>query len=163
MKTCVYPGSFDPFTIGHLNIVSRAADIFDRVVILISPNSTKGTRFIPAETMKKAIEETIESYGSKCTVDILKSGTVLDYIEEHDLDYNIVRGIRDANDAVEEMRLVDQYKWFTYHPIEFIPFVAAYAHRSVSSSLVREMVKYGQLDKLPVPKPVYDLIVSKDI
>ena len=55
MKTCVYPGSFDPFTNGHLDIALRAGDLFDKVVILISQNPGKGERFLPAEEMQKAI------------------------------------------------------------------------------------------------------------
>jgi pantetheine-phosphate adenylyltransferase len=47
MKTCVYPGSFDPFTNGHLDIALRAGDLFDKVVILISQNPGKGERFLP--------------------------------------------------------------------------------------------------------------------
>lgn len=170
MSACVYPGSFDPFTNGHFDIVARASRIFNHVVILIASNSNKGNRFVPASAMKRAIEQSVaplQCVDRKISVDILDCGTVLDYLNEHArtepyVDYNIIRGIRDANDAVEEMRLADQYKWFTDRGFEFIPFIAKPEHRSVSSSLVREMFKYGRLDKLPVPNSVYNLIVSKE-
>ena len=91
MKTCVYPGSFDPFTNGHLDIALRAGDLFDRVVILISQNPGKVERFIPAEEMQKAIETALAIEGAKgrCPktefmVDILKpEHTVLDYMSNH--------------------------------------------------------------------------------
>lgn len=174
MKTCVYPGSFDPFTNGHLDIALRAGKLFDRVVILISQNPDKGERFIPAEEMRKSIYSALEIEGAKgrCPktefmVDILKpEHTVLDYMSNHreylDNDMNIIRGIRDASDAVDELRLADQYKWFSHQiRFEIIPLIAKPAHRSISSSLVREMVKYLPLDEIPVPEPVANLMRGK--
>ena len=171
MKTCVYPGSFDPFTNGHLDIALRAGDLFDKVVILISQNPGKGERFIPAEEMREAIRASLEIEGAKgrCPkaefmVDILKpEHTVLDYMINHreylDGCMNIIRGIRNATDAAEELNLFDQYKWFSHMiRFEFIPLIAKPAHRSISSSLVREMVKYLPPDEFPVPEPVANLI-----
>ena len=175
MKTCVYPGSFDPFTNGHLDIALRAGNLFDKVVILISQNPGKGGRFIPAEEMKKAIYSALAIEGAKCRcpktefmVDILKpQNTVLDYMINH-RDYldncmNIIRGIRNPTDAVEELNLADQYKWFSHMiRFEFIPLIAKPEHRSISSSLVREMVKYLPTDEIPVPEPVANLIIDRE-
>lgn len=91
MKTCVYPGSFDPFTNGHLDIALRAGDLFDKVVILISQNPGKGERFLPAKEMQDAIRASLAIEGAKgrCPktefyVDILKpEHTVLDYMSNH--------------------------------------------------------------------------------
>ena len=75
---------------------------------------------------------------------------------------NIIRGIRNATDATEELNLVDQYKWFSHMiRFEFIPLIAKPKYRSVSSSLVREMVKYLPLDEIPVPEPVA-VLMSKE-
>jgi phosphopantetheine adenylyltransferase len=75
---------------------------------------------------------------------------------------NIIRGIRNATDAVEELNLADQYKWFGHMiRFEFIPLIAKPAHRSISSSLVREMVKYLPPDEIPVPEPVA-VLMSKE-
>ncbi len=169
MSTCVYPGSFDPFTNGHLDIAARAGQIFNQVVILIASNSAKGKRFIPVEEMKTAIEDTVaplQRWDCKYSVDILEPGmTVPDYLKAHDteLDYdcNIIRGIRDSDDAVEEMRLSELYKWFTDSRIELIPFIAKPEFRSVSSTLVREMCKYSHTQMLPVPKAVDELISKR--
>lgn len=169
MSTCVYPGSFDPFTNGHLDIAARAGLIFNKVVILIAPNSSKGNRFIPVEEMKVAIENTVaplQRFDCKYSVDILEPGmTVPDYLKAHDaeLDYdcNIIRGIRDSADAVDELRLTELYKWFTDSRIELIPFIAKPEFRSVSSTLVREMCKYGKAKMLPVPKAVETLIIKR--
>lgn len=173
MKTCVYPGSFDPFTNGHLDIALRAGDLFGKVVILISQNPGKGERFIPAEEMQKAIYSAlaIEVAKGRCPktefmVDILKpEHTVLDYMINHreylDNCMNIIRGIRNATDATDELNLAGQYKWFSHMiRFEFIPLIAKPKYRSVSSSLVREMVKYLPLDEIPVPEPVANLIID---
>jgi phosphopantetheine adenylyltransferase len=97
-------------------------------------------------------------------VDILKpEHTVLDYMSNHreylDNCMNIIRGIRNATDATDELNLADQYKWFSHMiRFEFIPLIAKPKYRSVSSSLVREMVKYLPPDEIPVPEPVAVLI-----
>jgi pantetheine-phosphate adenylyltransferase len=174
MKTCVYPGSFDPFTNGHLDIALRAGDLFDKVVILISQNPGKGERFLPAREMQDAIRASLAIEGAKgrCPrtefyVDILNpEHTVLDYMSNH-REYlencmNIIRGIRNATDATDELNLADQYKWFSHMiRFEFIPLIAKPAHRSISSSLVREMVKYLPPDEIPVPEPVA-VLMSKE-
>ena len=74
---------------------------------------------------------------------------------------NIIRGIRNATDATDELNLADQYKWFSHMiRFEFIPLIAKPKYRSVSSSLVREMVKYLPPDEIPVPEPVANLIID---
>ena len=174
MKTCVYPGSFDPFTNGHLDIALRAGDLFDKVVILISQNPGKGERFLPAREIQDAIRASlaIEGVKGRCPktefyVDILKpEHTVLDYMSNH-REYlencmNIIRGIRNATDATDELNLADQYKWFSHMiRFEFIPLIAKQKYRSVSSSLVRDMVKYLPPDEIPVPEPVA-VLMSKE-
>ena len=178
MKTCVYPGSFDPFTNGHLDIALRAGDLFGKVVILISQNPGKGERFIPAEEMQKAIYSALAIEGAKgrCPktefmVDILKpEHTVLDYMSNHreylDNCMNIIRGIRNATDATDELNLADQYSFFSHHiSYELIPFIAKMKYRGVSSSVVREMCKYNSIsvDEIPVPIPALQCICQKKI
>ena len=165
MKACVYPGSFDPFTIGHMDIVNRAMKIFDKVTILICRNSSKGERFIPVEKMKECIEYDMQVHfenAGKATVDILPDGlSVLDYMSNHRKELgncmNIVRGIRDAGDATEEIRLADQYRYFSRDiRFELVPLIARPEYRGLSSSVVREMFKMRQVEpkEWPVPPSV---------
>ena len=168
MRACVYPGSFDPFTNGHLNIVWRAGNLFDKVVVLISPNSEK-KRFTDEYVMKVAIEKTLEVTfhdPNKYQVDILRPGlSVLDYMSNHreELDscMNIIRGIRDGLDAMAEHRLYEQYKWFSHEiRYEVIPLFCDPIYRSVSSSLVREMYKMRSVDAVPVPLQVEEMMAD---
>ena len=167
-RTCVYPGSFDPFTNGHLDIVARAGVLFDKVVILISGNSAKSGRFIPANVMKSAIEATLLrtfNKPEKYVVGILpEDTTVPGYMIARADDLggckNIVRGIRTMEDASSEIMLSEQYSMFSHGTrFEFIPLIAKPQHRCISSTLVREMVKYRvPLDEVPVPTEIANAI-----
>jgi len=186
MKCCVYPGSFDPFTLGHLDIAKRARKLFDKVVILIADNSNKNVRMVNRDKMKLAIEATlvgaesvedgkeydVASLGYQ--VDILPSGlTVLDYMSNHrdELDscMNIIRGIRNSADAMAEIDLAGYYTYFSHNiRFEFIPLLASDRFRHVSSSLVREMFKmnnarpmYDFAVSVPLPGPVYEICCAE--
>ena len=166
MRCCVYPGSFDPFTLGHWDIAHRARNLFDKVVILISTNSGKGRRLVTEKKMKRAIEATllgaelvegkeydVSQIGFK--VDILPNGqTVIDYMSNHrkELDNctNIIRGIRNAEDAVAEIDLAGCYRYFSHDiRFEFIPLLASDKYRYVSSTLVKEMYRVNNEHPMP--------------
>jgi len=107
MMKCVYPGSFDPFTIGHLAVVNNAAKLFDEVVILIAMNPDKPNRRFPLDKMSIAIEKTLEENGlTNVKIDYEPDFTA-DYIEEHDVDY-IVRGLRTMTDYASEEDMADK-------------------------------------------------------
>lgn len=165
MKCCVYPGSFDPFTLGHMDIAARATHIFDRVVILICNNPAKGERLVPAESMKECIIDAMDAHfenAGKIIVDILPEGlSVIDYMSNHRVELHdsmtILRGIRDAGDAMDEMRLSDQYAHLSHNiAFNFVTLMARPEHRGVSSSLVRAMMKLRTIGpkEWPVPAPV---------
>lgn len=174
MSACVYPGSFDPFTLGHLDITERAGRLFDRVVVLICTNSSKKARFLHADVSCDAIKEVLLqtfSNPDKYVVDVLEDNkSVVDYMEVHDDLFadgmNIIRGIRDASDADMEIRLFEQYKWFAGSyagKIEFIPLIAKPEHKALSSTLVREMTRMSTVNPTawPVPDIVRNAILAK--
>ena len=164
MKVGIYPGSFDPFTDGHLDIARRAGRIFDKVIILISSNSSKGERLIPVEDMGKAIIDTLNDQDKYMVGYLSPNLSLPDFIAGNKFEHGafVVRGMRDADDAIYEMRLAEQYRWFDVNSdrMEVIPLFSAPEFRSVSSSLVREMIKYGK-ENLPVPPLVNELIKAR--
>ena len=164
MKVGIYPGSFDPFTDGHLDIARRAGRIFDKVIILISSNSSKGERLIPVEDMGKAIIDTLNDQDKYMVGYLSPNLSLPDFIAGNTFEHGafVVRGMRDVNDAIYEMRLAEQYRWFDVNSdrMEVIPLFSAPDFRSVSSSLVREMIKYGK-ENLPVPPLVNELIKAR--
>ena len=177
MSVCVYPGSFDPFTLGHLDIVERAGRLFDRVVVLICNNSSKPSRFLDSDSSLEAIQATLEQKfhePGKYSVDVLPNHfSVVDfmskiYSEVINGQLNIIRGIRDSSDADVEMRLCEQYKWFgkSYSgrlDLEFIPLIAKPEHKALSSTLVREMTRMSTVNPTawPVPDIVRNAILAK--
>ena len=100
MKVAVYPGSFDPITNGHLDILERALNIFDKVIVLIAVNPNKKSRF-DAKVRKAMIEEAVDS--PKVEVDIY-DGLTVRYAKEHGATH-LIRGLRAVTDFEYEFQL----------------------------------------------------------
>ena len=95
-KTAIYPGSFDPFTNGHMDMVRKAADIFEHFYIVIGVNSNKRRSF-PASTMAEAIEETVRANGiTNCEV-VIWDGLVAEFARLNGAEY-MIRGLRNNMD-----------------------------------------------------------------
>ena len=137
MRTAVFPGSFDPFTIGHKDIADRALRIFDRLVIAVGYNMHKATADSIAERVK-AIEAV---YGGDPRVEVgAYAGLTVDFARERGAGF-IVRGLREVKDFEYERNLAD-----TNSAISFIETVFHTARPElgfVSSSMVRELTAHG--------------------
>ncbi len=138
MKTILFPGSFDPFTLGHANLVERALVLFDEVVIAIGINEQK-SGWIPVEERLCALREyykedvrvRVESY----------SGLTSDFA--HSIGANaILRGVRSFKDFEYEMQMADVNRQLT--GIETVCLFTEPQLASVSSSLVRELAHFGK-------------------
>ena len=136
MKRVVCPGSFDPITFGHLDIIERASRIFDEVVIAVMVNKTKNTLFTVAERMEMIQEVTADFPG--VIVDSW-SGLLVDYCEQNNIPI-IVKGLRAVTDFDYELQMSQinlQLK-----KIETVFISTAPAHSFLSSSLVKEIAIY---------------------
>src|SRR6185369_11169216 len=94
MRTVIYPGSFDPFTNGHLDLVHRAAKLFDHVVVAVATNEAKGPLFSPEERLG-LIEQSIRGL-SNVTADAF-SGLLVEYVERRG-GQAVIRGLRAVSD-----------------------------------------------------------------
>ena len=94
MKKAVFPGSFDPITLGHEDVISRAIPLFDEIYIAIGINSNKKYMF-SLDQRKKFIEECFQEY--KNVKVITYKGLTVDLCKKHDIDY-IIRGLRNPAD-----------------------------------------------------------------
>ena len=137
MKRVVCPGSFDPITYGHLDIVERASSIFDEVVIAVMVNKTKQTLFTVEERMEMTKEVTKKFPSVK--VDSW-SGLLVDYCKKNDISI-IVKGLRAVTDFDYELQM-SQIN-LQLQGVETLFISTAPAHSFLSSSLVKEIASHG--------------------
>jgi len=140
MKIAIYPGSFDPITLGHLDIIRRAALCFDKVYVCVMDNCNKKAHMFPAE---KRLEMLRRSVADLPNVEAeLFRGLLADYAREKDARI-IVKGLRNATDFDQEyqMAAINRGIWADLETV-FLPASIAYQH--FSSTMVREMIRYGQ-------------------
>ncbi len=154
-STAIYPGSFDPFTNGHLDVVRKASLIFDKVVIVIGLNVNK-KRTYNENLIKDAIEKTLEDNKiTNCEVCIY-DGLIAEYTKKNKIGY-MIRGLRNNMDYNYEENIAEVNKLVNPN-LEYIYFRAD--NVAVSSSMVKELSSFGQDVSKYVPKAVFEIIQS---
>lgn len=156
MKKALYPGSFDPFSNGHLDIVKRASKLFDELHILVSNNITKKNNFSVSERISM-IQRCVASIPNVIVDDF--DGLVVKYCLEHKIDV-IVRGLRNYNDYENEFNLF-QYNKDIAPTIETILFLPSTKNQFVSSSAIKELVTFNCDISKYVPKEIESDIIKK--
>lgn len=152
MKIAVYPGSFDPFTKGHLDLAIRASRAFDKVVILIANNDNK-VRHFNKDKMRAAISKDIHNYPN-ISVDYT-SGLIADYCDQIGSEF-IIRGLRGTSEYMKERDM----RIFNHTIAPHIETIYLSSHNSeISSSLVRELLIWGKSMQEFVPSNVGRLII----
>lgn len=138
MKTAIFPGSFDPFTIGHQDIAARALPLFDKVVIAIGVNENKHTML----SIEKRLEIIKKCFENEQKVEVLAySGLTVDFCKKIGAKY-IIRGIRNGSDFLYEQEIA-QINSRLAPEIETIFFATAPNLAFISSSAVREIYRNG--------------------
>ena len=145
-KIALIPGTFDPVTVGHLEIVKYAADIFDEVVVCICFNSEKTHLFAESER-RNMLEKAVAPYPN-VRVDV-QHGMTADYAVSIGAEY-IIRGIRNAKDTEYELKMAD-FNW-NYRGIRTLFVPARTEIAEVSSTAVREKLVKGEAvsDMVPI-------------
>lgn len=138
MKVAVCPGSFDPITIGHMDVVTRAAKLFDKVIVLISVNAAKSSLFTMEERVEFAKKAT--AHLENVTVDSY-DGLLADYLKMKGA-CAIVKGLRAVSDFEYEFQMSLANKKLN-PDAETIFFTAAGENMYLSSSLVKQMASFG--------------------
>ena len=138
MKIAVFPGSFDPFTIGHESIVTRGLELFDKIIIGVGYNTIK-KGFITIENRKKLIEKVFKA---ETNIEVISyTGLTTNFCVENNAKY-ILRGLRTAADFEYE-RAIGQMNSFLKKEIETVFLLTEVNHTPISSSIVREIYKSG--------------------
>lgn len=138
MKTGVFVGSFDPFTIGHDHIVKRALPLFDRIIIGVGVNERK--QYMQSAEIRKQKIQKLYKNEKKITVKTYSDLTV-DFAHREMADY-IINGVRSVKDFEYEREQADVNR--RLGNIDTLLFLAEPGMESISSSLVRELVHFGK-------------------
>ena len=151
MKIAVFPGSFDPITIGHVDLVKRALPLFDKIIVAIGINSQKKYLFTLEERL--AHLETVFGKEEKVEVQYFE-GLTAHFSNKMKADY-LIRGLRNASDFDYE-KTISQLNTIVGNGIETIFLISQPAYSHISSTIVREIIK-GKGDASPFLPPELDL------
>ena len=157
MKIAIYPGSFDPITLGHLDIIRRAALCFDKVFVCVMDNCDKKSHMFPAEKRLEMLRRSVEELPNEEAE--LYRGLLADYAREKG-GHVIVKGLRNATDFDLEyqMAAINRGIWAELETV-FLPASVEYQH--FSSTMVREMIRYRQPLEKYVPRAVAEELKQK--
>lgn len=148
MRKAVFPGSFDPITLGHLDIIKRSIPLFDEIVIAIGVNADKKYMF-SLEDRKRFIEETFKDE-PKISV-ITYHGLTIDLCHQIKADF-ILRGLRNPADFEFEKAIAHTNRRLSH--IETVFLLTAAATSYISSSIVRDVIRNGGEYEMLVPEAV---------
>lgn len=152
-RIAVCPGSFDPITFGHLDIIKRASQIFDEVVVLISVNALKSPSFTETERMMMIRENTKEY--DNVVIDVL-DGLLADYVQKIGA-IAIVKGLRAVSDFEYEFQMALANKKL-YNGAETVFLTTSSENMYLSSSVVKQIAYFGGDISHFVPDNVLDFI-----
>lgn len=142
-RIAVFPGSFDPITVGHVDIVQRALPLFDQVIVAIGVNSQKQALF-PLEQRRSWLEEVFAGT-PQISVDVF-SGLTVHFCKKAGARY-LIRGLRNASDFDYE-KTISQLNHIVGEDIETVFFISKPEYSHISSTIVREIIK-GQGNARP--------------
>ena len=156
MKTAIYPGSFDPVTLGHLNIIKRAAQCFDRVIVCVMVNSKKHGLFTPEERV-----ELLE----RCTarfpnVEVDFSAELLAAYAKRRKAHVVVKGLRAVSDFEQEVQMAVINRKLNPR-LETMFLASSDKYTYLSSTVVKEMARYGADLGEFVPREIVDDVDRK--
>ena len=148
MKKAIFPGSFDPITIGHVDIVERGIKVFDEIIIAIGDNTDKKYMF-PKEKRVEFVKQTFNNY------DNIKiesyDGLTVDFCKKNNIEF-MIRGLRNPADFEFEKSIALTNREMT--DIETIFFLTSPENSFISSSIVRDLIRNNGDYKLFIPKGI---------
>lgn len=156
MVRAIYPGSFDPVTNGHLDIIDRASKVFDHLVVAVLENPRKDALFSMEERVKM-LQSIIKPYNN-VQVDFYQ-GLLVEYAQKNKIAI-IIKGLRAISDFEFEFQMALTNRKLNCN-VETMFMMTNNKYSFISSSIVKEVASYGGDIKELVPPQVYDMIIDK--
>lgn len=157
MSVAIYPGSFDPVTYGHLDIVRRAARMFDEVRIVVMKNSSKQSLFTQEERVEM-LQSAVQQI--KHVVVDTHEGLLINYCREHGIRI-VVRGLRAVTDFEYELQIAQINKEMSQGKVDTVFLTTSVRYSYLSSSVVKELASYGKDVSKLVPEHVAEALYAK--
>ncbi len=158
MAIAIYPGSFDPVTLGHLSVIRRAQNLESQLIVLVVHNPNKKTLFSPSERVA-LIEKSLDELGlGSITVKTLESGLLADEAKRLGAKF-IIKGLRTAADLDYELQFASMNRDLSGVETVFLPTEPAFSQ--TSSSLIREVSQLGGDVSKHVTKAVQQALQEK--
>ena len=157
MSTAIYPGSFDPVTYGHIDIIKRASTIFDKVIVAVLDNPSKKSLFLVPERVKMLKEVTKDI--PNVEIDSF-SGLLIDYAKSKDVNI-AVRGLRAMTDFDYELHMAQTNFLISGGKLETVFLTTDLAYSYLCSSTVREIASFNGDVSQSVPEYVAKLLKEK--
>lgn len=155
-RICIYPGSFDPITVGHMDIIRRAAAIFDRVIVAVLHNPAKQGTF----PLEERLEMIRKSCASLPTVEAdAFDGLLVDYVKKTGAQV-VVRGLRAVTDFENEFQMA-QVNHQVNPDMETLFMMTLPEHAYISSSVVRELASFGGDVRAFIPAEIHDDVIRR--
>ena len=157
MKSAIYPGSFDPMTLGHLDVIKRASQMFDQLTVSVLDNKAKNALFSVEERVSILKEATKDL--PNVTVDSF-SGLLVDYAKQKDIHVS-VRGLRAVTDFEYELQIAQTNRKLSEGALDTVFLTTSLEYAYLSSSSVKEIAAFhGDISQL-VPDFVAKLVYEK--
>jgi pantetheine-phosphate adenylyltransferase len=153
--TAIYPGSFDPITLGHIDVITRASRMFDHIIMAVVCNPQKDALFPPAQRVK-LIQDSIGPLTNVAVESF--EGLTVDFAQKHGATV-IIRGLRAISDFEFEFQMSQMNKTL-YPDLETIFVMAKLDYTFLSSSMVKEVVKLGGDVRSLVPQAVQEALYN---
>lgn len=147
----VYPGTFDPITLGHLDLIVRSAEIFDEVTVAVAASSSKPGAMFGLEERMQMIREAAADVGVKIKVDVLDT-LLVDFCRNHGIRV-IIRGLRAYSDFENEFQMSLANRKLAPE-VETMFLMPQEEHSYVTATTVREVARYGASTESFVPRAV---------